>query len=156
MAYRNFLEHMLFKGTNQFKVGEIDRLVEGTGGYLNAGTSHDFTHYYITLASGNFRTALHVLADVIQNSRLETEEMDRERQVILEEYYRKQDDPEGVLWERLYEQVFSHRPLQTAGIGALPKPSPPSSAPRCSTTIAAITAHRTCFSWWSATLIPRR
>jgi len=45
----HFLEHMLFKGTPTHAVGEIDRIIEGVGGYLNAGTSHDFTHYYLSL-----------------------------------------------------------------------------------------------------------
>src|SRR5512138_979848 len=56
----HFLEHMLFKGTQRRGVGEIDRLVESVGGYLNAATSHDFTHYYVTVAADDFPVAADV------------------------------------------------------------------------------------------------
>ena len=45
----HFLEHMLFKGTERFGLGEIEREIESVGGVCNAGTSHDFTHYYLTM-----------------------------------------------------------------------------------------------------------
>jgi zinc protease len=113
----HFLEHMLFKGTLRRGVGEIDPLVESVGGYLNAATSHDFTHYYITVAADDFAVAADVLADVLEHSTLDPEELDRERQVILEEYARKQDDPQGFLWDALYERVFDQGPYKASVLG---------------------------------------
>lgn len=113
----HFLEHMLFKGTERYGVGQIDRAIEAVGGVINAGTSHDFTHYYVALAAEEFDTALHIIGEVIQHSTLDEEELNRERQVILEEYYRKQDDPQGVLWENLYERMFARGPYKAPVLG---------------------------------------
>src|SRR5688572_25636670 len=54
----HFLEHMLFKGTEKYGLGEIERRIERCGGQCNAGTSYDFTHYYVTLPSANISTAV--------------------------------------------------------------------------------------------------
>ena len=113
----HFLEHMLFKGTKHYGVGDIDRIIEGVGGVINAGTSHDFTHYYVTAASAEFSTALKIIAEVIQHSTLDSRELDRERQVILEEYRRKQDDPYGFLWERVHEQMYREGPYKAPVLG---------------------------------------
>ena len=113
----HFLEHMLFKGAGRYGPGEIDRVVEGVGGMMNAGTSHDFTHCYVTAASENFPVALDVVAAVIENATLDPDELDRERQVILEEYARKQDDPHGVLWETLYDRAFATGPYKAPVLG---------------------------------------
>lgn len=113
----HFLEHMLFKGTDSYGVGEIDRAIEAVGGVINAGTSHDFTHYYVTLASEEFPTALHIITEVIQHSTLDQTELDRERKVILEEYHRKQDNPQGLLWERLYDVAFARGPYKAPVLG---------------------------------------
>lgn len=113
----HFLEHMLFKGTERYGVGQIDREVERVGGYINAGTSHDFTHYYVTLAADRFDTALHIVAEVLQHSQLPPEELEKERQVILEEYARKQDNPQGLLWEELYDCAFLRGPYKAPVLG---------------------------------------
>lgn len=113
----HFLEHMLFKGTERRGVGEIDRTVESLGGYLNAGTSHDFTHYYIMAAAEHFPMLVDILADVLCHSTLDAGELDRERQVILEEYRRKQDDPHGFLWDTLYEEAFAAGPYKASVLG---------------------------------------
>lgn len=113
----HFLEHMLFKGTDRFQVGEIDRMVEGVGGVVNAATSHDFTHYYITAAAGEFPVAMTALSDMLQHARLDPQEVDRERQVILEEYRIKQDHPMGVLWESLYDTAFEQGPYKHSVLG---------------------------------------
>ena len=115
----HFLEHMLFKGTERRGVGEIDRTVESLGGYLNAGTSHDFTHYYIMAAAEHFPMLIDILSDVLRHSTLDGAELDSERQVILEEYRRKQDDPHGFLWDTLYEETFASGPYKASVLGEL-------------------------------------
>jgi len=113
----HFLEHMLFKGTERFALGEIEHRIENVGGVCNAGTSYDFTHYYITLPSANLATATEILAEMMANATLEAEELEKERRVILEEYRRKQDDPEALQEEDLYEQLFETGPYHRAVIG---------------------------------------
>lgn len=109
----HFLEHMLFKGTPNLPVGEYDRRIEGLGGYLNAATSYDYTHYYIEVPSDCMDAALNDFADVIQHSEISDAEVDSERQVILEEIRRKNDDPSGFLYDNIVrsgieEGAYSH------------------------------------------------
>ena len=57
----HFLEHMLFNGSEKYPYGEIDKLVEGMGGRMNAGTSKEYTFYYITVAKPYWKPALEIL-----------------------------------------------------------------------------------------------
>ncbi|MFH0795325.1 MAG: pitrilysin family protein, partial [bacterium] len=113
----HFLEHMLFKGTEKYGVNEIDRMIEGVGGLWNAGTSRDFTHYYLTLASRYFDLGLEAISEVIQHSSLDAGELDKERLVILEEYRRKQDSPGGLLWEKVYDVAYRRSPYRASILG---------------------------------------
>lgn len=114
----HFLEHMMFKGTPKYGPGELDKTVMSVGGVWNAGTSKDFTHYYVTVASPYFETALDCLAEMIQHSLIDAKEFDQEKMVILEEYRRKQDDPFGLLYDELYEASFSAGPYRQSVLGS--------------------------------------
>ena len=113
----HFLEHMLFKGTDKWGLGEIERAIESVGGVCNAGTSYDFTHYYITMPSGAVGTGIELLAEMVRRSTLDPTELEKERLVILEEYRRKQDHPAAVLYERLYQELFESGPYHEPVIG---------------------------------------
>jgi len=113
----HFLEHMLFKGTHKRLPGEMDQLVEGCGGILNAGTSKDFTHYYMTVPAEQVATAIDALGDAITSSTLEVREFEKERGVILEEISRKEDSPYGFLFEKLYETAFAAGPYRHSVLG---------------------------------------
>lgn len=113
----HFLEHMLFKGTKKRKTGEIDRIIEGVGGRLNASTSMDFTHYYITLPKEYLELAIEIQADMIKNPTFPEEEIEKERAVILEEIYRKQDIPESYLNTLLFENSFILHPYKFPVLG---------------------------------------
>jgi predicted Zn-dependent peptidase len=114
----HFLEHMMFKGTPRYATGDLDKIIMNVGGVWNAGTSKDFTHYYVTVASPFFDTALDAISDMIQHSLIEKAEFDREKLVILEEYRRKQDTPSGVLYDALYETAFSKSPYRQTVLGS--------------------------------------
>ena len=114
----HFLEHMLFKGTERFALGEIEREIENAGGVCNAGTSYDFTHYFVTLPSANVARGIEMLGEMVCGSTLDAGEMEKERLVILEEYRRKQDDPEGLLYDDVYEQLFETGPYHRSVIGS--------------------------------------
>lgn len=103
----HFLEHMLFKGTSRLPAGEYDRRIEGLGGYLNAGTSYDYTHYYIEIPAESLTAALEDFADVMTNSSIDAEELEREKLVILEEIRRKNDDPNGFLYDNLTREMIT-------------------------------------------------
>ncbi len=113
----HFLEHMLFKGTPKYGVGDLDKVIMGVGGVWNAGTSKDYTHYHVTVAAPYFDEALDALSDMVQNALIDAGEFDREKQVILEEYRRKQDSPYGVLYDELYDACFSAGPYRRSVLG---------------------------------------
>ncbi len=113
----HFLEHMLFKGTSRYGLGEIEQKIESVGGVSNAGTSYDFTHYYVTMPAAAADVGIDMIAEMIRHSTLNEEELEKERLVILEEYRRKQDHPAGVMYERLYQELFESGPYHTPVIG---------------------------------------
>jgi len=113
----HFLEHMLFKGTKKYKPGEIDRIVEGLGAVWNAATSEDYTHFYLSVASPYFTPCLDVMAEVLKNSVIDPNEVERERLVILEEYRRKQDNPAGFLFEKVYMKSYTRGPYKYPVLG---------------------------------------
>jgi len=105
-GFAHFVEHMLFKGTDAIDRGFVDREVEAAGGRTNAGTSYDYTYYYMLLPASRVGRGIEVLADVAVNSRFDPEEVDREREVVFEEMRLGEDNPRGALNRRLYDLVF--------------------------------------------------
>ncbi len=100
-------EHMLFKGTQKRGVGEIAREVEGAGGDINAFTSFDHTVYHVVLASRYFDVGLDVIADAIQHSTFNPDELVREAEVVLEEFKRSEDMPSRVVGKKLFETAYT-------------------------------------------------
>jgi len=89
----HFQEHMVFKGTEKYGVGDIARIVKSAGGNLNAGTSYSYTMYYVVLPSGAFTTALEVQADAMMHSTFDPEEFAKERLVVIDEALMYDDRP---------------------------------------------------------------
>ncbi len=110
-------EHMLFKGTEKRGVGEIARAVETAGGNINAWTSFDQTVYHLALASRYFDTGLDVIADAIQNSSFDADELAREAEVVLEELKRSEDDPGRMVSRKLFETAYRVHPYRRPVIG---------------------------------------
>lgn len=100
-------EHMLFKGTARRRVGEIAAHVEAAGGDINAWTSFDQTVYHIAMPSREVDTALDILADAVQHSAFDADELARELEVVLEELRRGKDTPSRVASEMLFSTAFS-------------------------------------------------
>lgn len=113
----HFFEHMLFKGTVRRKVGEIAREIQAVGGYTNAQTSLDTTHYYVVVPSEHVDLALDVEADAIMNSSFDSLEIERERKVILEERRLKEDNPPRKLGMMAYQTVFQGTPYANDVLG---------------------------------------
>jgi len=113
----HLLEHMLFKGTERREVGQIAGEVEAAGGFINAYTSHDNTVYYLMVASRYFDRGLDILSDAIQNSSLDVKEVEREKEVVLEEIRMGEDSPQRVLYRKLLTTAFTTHPYGRPVIG---------------------------------------
>jgi len=132
----HFLEHMAFKGTEKYAVNEIHREVEKRGGDINAGTSRDFTYYYIILpgsllsymgetqaqgrekaGNSSLRTGLDIIYQVSMKSVFADEEIEKEKLVVLEEIKRKYDDPQGYLWDLFNQAVYAGSPYAHPVLG---------------------------------------
>ena len=109
-GFSHFAEHMLFKGTDALEPGFVEREVEGVGGRTNAGTSFDYTYYYMLLPSARAAWGIEVLADMAFNSRFDPVELGREREVVFEEVRLGEDNPRSFLGRRLYEMAFPGYP----------------------------------------------
>lgn len=110
-------EHMLFKGTEKRGVGEIARAVEAAGGDINAWTSFDQTVYHLVMASRDFGVGLDILADALQRSAFDPEELAREQEVVLEEIKRTYDVPIRRASRRLFELAYRAHPYRRPVIG---------------------------------------
>ncbi len=113
----HFLEHMMFRGAERFGAGEIDRLTRGAGGNNNAFTSHDATVYEFAFARDRWQLALEIESDRMRGLRLVAEDVDRERQVILEEIAMYRDDPWDALQEAVASALFPGHPYGRPVLG---------------------------------------
>jgi len=115
----HFLEHMLFKGTERFRKGEIDLLTLKNGGNNNAFTSHDFTAYYFNFASDRWDVALDIEADRMVNCVFAPEEFEAEKKVVIEELRMGLDSPWGLLLQELDATAYKVHPYRNPVIGWL-------------------------------------
>lgn len=113
----HFLEHMLFKGTEKRRVGQISLEIDSIGGYNNAATSKDYTHYYVVAPSQHLELVLDIQADVIFNSSFDPVEIERERGVILEELSRRNDNPRSYTWDLLPTLAYRKHPYRRTILG---------------------------------------
>ncbi len=115
----HFLEHMLFKGTDRFKKGEIDLLTLKNGGGNNAFTSHDFTAYYFNFASDRWEVALEIESDRMVNCTFELEEFEAEKKVVIEELKTGLDSPWGLLLQEMEAAAYKVHPYRNPIVGWL-------------------------------------
>ena len=114
----HMLEHLNFKSTKNLKAGEFDEIVKGFGGVNNAGTSFDYTHYYIKTSSKNTDKSLELFSELMQNLTLNDEEFQPERDVVAEERrWRTDNNPMGYLQFRVFNNAFIYHPYHWTPIG---------------------------------------
>lgn len=111
------LEHMYFKGTPGRGPGEIARDTKASGGYLNAGTIYDHTHYYTVLPASGFAAGLAIQADAYAASLIDAAELSRELEVIIEEAKRKADSAGALATETLFELLHDRHRIRRWRIG---------------------------------------
>ena len=114
----HMLEHLNFKSTKNLKAGEFDEIVKGFGGVNNAGTSFDYTHYFIKTSSKNTDKSLELFSELMQNLTLNDEEFQPERDVVAEERrWRTDNNPMGYLQFRVFNNTFIYHPYHWTPIG---------------------------------------
>jgi predicted Zn-dependent peptidase len=102
----HLVEHMLFKGTGRRDAFAISSEIEAVGGHLNAWTGREHTTYYAKVLKDDLPLALDVLSDMIQHSRFDPEELDKERQVIIQEIGQAEDTPDDIIYDHLMAASF--------------------------------------------------
>lgn len=107
----HLLEHMAFKGTRRRSSLQIVEEIEHVGGDLNAATSLDTTCYYARVLKDDVAVALDILADIIQNSTYAEDELEREREVILQEIAATKDSPDDTVYDLFQDAAFPGQAL---------------------------------------------
>ncbi len=115
----HFLEHMVFKGTQQLGIGEFERQIEQRGAVTNAATSQDYTQYYITTAPKDFAELAPLQVDVVLNSLIPDDAFELERLVVLEEIRRSDDNPRRRTFQRAVETAFEYLPYRRPVLGTV-------------------------------------
>ena len=114
----HFIEHMLFKGTTKRPTArEIAMAIEGIGGFFNGSTGQEASLYWAKVALPHLDVALDVLVDMLLHSRFDPKEMDRERQVIIEEMNLTLDTPDSLVHHLINELVWPDHPLGRDVVG---------------------------------------
>jgi predicted Zn-dependent peptidase len=113
----HFLEHLLFKGTDERSARAIATAIDRVGGDMNAFTTKEYTAYYTRLPSDSLGLALEVLGDVLTAPALRDDDVESERQVILEELHLDEDTPDERVHTLVQQSLFPDHPLgwETAG-----------------------------------------
>lgn len=107
----HFLEHMNFKGTEKRTARDLAEVLECRGGQLNAYTTKEFTNFYCQTVSEDYDLAMDVLSDLYLHSRYDGEDMEKEKNVVLEEINLYEDSPEDLIIDMLNEQCWQNHPL---------------------------------------------
>lgn len=113
----HMLEHMAFKGTARRSARLIAEEIENVGGQLNAYTSRENTAYYARVLADDLPLAADILADILQHSTFEPEELERERGVILQEIGQTLDTPDDLIFDLFQETAFPDQSLGRSILG---------------------------------------
>jgi len=113
----HLIEHMIFKGTETKKPEDIVGVIEALGGYMNAFTSYDYTCYYVAGPSTVTEKALDILSDVVFHPYFDPLELEREKEVVIEEMKMRLDNPFVVLFENLMKASYKKYPYRRPIIG---------------------------------------
>ncbi len=125
----HLLEHMAFKGTERRDALAIAEEIEAVGGHLNAYTSREHTAYYAKVLKEDLPLAVDVIADILQHSKLDADELTRERTVIIQEINQSRDTPDDVVFDYFQETAYPEqaigRPVMGSAeiIGNMPRES---------------------------------
>lgn len=114
----HMLEHMAFKGTERRSALAIAEEIEAVGGYLNAYTGREQTAYYGKVLAADVPLAIDILADILQHSVFDPQELERERQVILQEIGQAEDTPDDIIFDHFQAAAFPSQALGRPVLGS--------------------------------------
>ena len=114
----HFLEHMTFKGTSRRSKQSLEMEVENLGGHLNAYTSREQTVFYAKVFKGDVGQAMDILADIVQNSKVEEDDVERERDTILREMKEVDGQLSEVIFDRLHATAYRGTALGRTILGS--------------------------------------
>ncbi len=115
----HFLEHMAFKGTSNRTATEIAIEFDRIGGHFNAYTSRENTVYYTKVLSQHTKQAMTILADILQNSVFNSDEITKEFSVISQEIAEVKDNPDDLVYEQFYTLAYPNQPLGRSILGTV-------------------------------------
>jgi predicted Zn-dependent peptidase len=113
----HFLEHLLFKGTETRSAHSIAEDIEAVGGDMNAFTTKEYTAFYTRLIDEDLELGLDILSDIMWAPAFRPDEIDAERQVILEEINMHEDEPSDLVHELFHEALYPNHPLGREVLG---------------------------------------
>jgi predicted Zn-dependent peptidase len=113
----HFLEHLLFKGTPEKSAREIAEAVESVGGEMNAFTGQEETVFYVRVPDAHLELAVEILADVLWRPAFRADEVESERQVILEEIGMRDDTPDDLVHDLFASALYPHHALGRSVLG---------------------------------------
>ncbi len=113
----HFLEHMFFKGTVHKTAREIAQEIDAIGGELNAFTSRENTTFYAKVLTDHLPKAVELLSDNFHHSKFDRRDIDKERQVVIEEIRMVEDDPEDLVHTLHIEDILKGNPLGRTILG---------------------------------------
>ncbi|HEV3353359.1 MAG TPA: pitrilysin family protein [Acidimicrobiales bacterium] len=114
----HFLEHLLFKGTEQRTARHIAESVEAVGGEMNAFTTKEYTAFYTRLLDEDLDLGLDILCDILSSPAFRPDEVESERQVILEEILMHEDEPSELVHDLFTEALFPNHPVGREVLGS--------------------------------------
>jgi len=117
----HLLEHMAFKGTERRTAQGIAEEIEAVGGHLNAYTSREQTAYYAKVMKEDVSLAVDLLADILQHSVFDPEELKREQQVVVQEIAQAHDTPDDIIFDYFQEVAFPDQPMGRTILGPAEK-----------------------------------
>jgi predicted Zn-dependent peptidase len=116
-GYAHFIEHMLFKGTKNYSGMDIARIVDRVGGQHNAATNREYTCYYINVVSDHLELAVQLLAETFYDSLFDSSELDKEKNVVMEEIRMYEDAPDELIHDVFMESMLKGHPLSHPILG---------------------------------------
>ena len=111
MGVAHMLEHMAFKGTERRSARDIAIEMESVGGFLNAYTSREQTAFHARTLKADVPLALDILSDILMSPTFDQAELERERQVVLQELGQSRDTPDDLVFDHLQSVIYPSQPM---------------------------------------------
>ena len=114
----HLIEHMMFKGTSRHSAFDISATIESVGGYINAYTNNEYTAYHAKVLSDDLPLAVDLIADILQHSVIDTQELKREQEVILQEIGRSLDTPDDIIFDHFQTTAYPDQAIGRPVLGS--------------------------------------